>query len=42
MRIDDIGENADGENGLFVGEILLGGTLNSKWVITVLVTVAHL
>ena len=31
MRIDDFGENADGENGLFVGEILLGGTLNSKW-----------
>ena len=42
MRIEDFGENADGENRLFVGEILLGGILNAKWVITVLVTVAHL
>ena len=30
MRIDDFGGNADGGN-IFVGEILLGGTLNSKW-----------
>ena len=29
MSIDDFGENADGENWLFVGKIWLGGTLNS-------------
>ena len=31
MRIDDFGENAVGGNGLFLGEIWLGGTLNWKW-----------
>ena len=31
MRIDDFGENADGEKGLVVGENLTWGTLNSEW-----------
>ena len=31
LRLDNLGENEDGENGLFLGEIGLGKTLNSKW-----------
>ena len=30
MRFDDFGENADGGNGLFVGEIWLGGNSDLK------------
>ena len=34
MINDVFDENADGENWLFVRQMWLGGTLNSKWVIT--------